>query len=194
MKKNESTFLFYNQSAADMISALHVTANNIERSPGSKPNNYFPFYPYVTPATLHSNQHNRPQVSTNSPKIAPTSVATPFGINDILSRTEAKRVFAGNFPENRAIDDYKLNQAPNTAGTMATVRSNFGSKRAAAAVAAHTATMLFNNNHKNSCHDNQQGHTISLGKPLTDLPGRPSIYWPGVLTEDWQEKVGIHGL
>ena len=194
MKKNESTFLFYNQSAADMISALHVTANNIERSPGSKPNNYFPFYPYVTPATLHSNQHNRPQVSTNSPKIAPTSVATPFGINDILSRTEAKRVFAGNFPENRAIDDYKLNQAPNTAGTMATVGSNVESKISAGAVAAHAAAMLFNNHHGISCHDNQLGQLKFSGKPLTDLPGRPPIHWPGVLTEDWQEKVGIHGL
>ena len=194
MEQNGSASFQKNQSAANMISVLHAAANIMEKSPGSIPHTHFPFYPYVTPATLHSNQHNRPQVSTNSPKIAPTSVATPFGINDILSRTEAKRVFAGNFPENRAIDDYKLNQAPNTAGTMATVRSNFGSKRAAAAVAAHTATMLFNNNHKNSCHDNQQGHTISLGKPLTDLPGCPSIYWPGVLTEDWQEKVGIHGL
>ena len=123
----------------------------------------------------------------------PTSVATPFGINDILSRTAATRVFTGNFPENRAISDFKFNQAPNTAGTMATVGSNFRGGRAAGAVAAHAAAMLFNNHHVISCHDNQPVQKVA-GKPLTDLPGRPPIYWPKVLTKDWQEKVGMHGL
>ena len=72
---------------------------------------------------------------------------------------------------------------------MATI----GSRRAAGAVAAHAAAVFFNNHHGIGCHDNHQGHIKFTGKPLTDLPGRPPIYWPGVLTEDWQEQVVVHG-
>ena len=193
MENNESTFLFNNQSAVSMISALQTAANIMEKSPGSIPNTHPYFYPYITPATFHSNQHHTTYVSTNSPQIAPTSVATPFGINDILSRTTSAGCFAVNSHENMVIDDFKFNQAPNTAATMATIGSNFGNKRAANAVAANAAAMLFNNHHGISCHDNQRGQTIFSGKPLTDLPGRLPIYWTGVLTEDWQEKVEIHG-
>ena len=193
MENNGSTFFPNNQSAASMMSALHAAANIMEKSPGSIPNTHIPFYPYVSSTTLQSNRHYTPQESTNSPKMAPTSVATPFDINDILSRTAAMGVLEGNFPENGAISDFKFNQALNTAGTMATVGSNFRGRRAAGAVAEHAAAMLFNNHHVISCHDNQPVQKVA-GKPLTDLPGRPPTYWPGVLTEDWQEKVGIHSL
>ena len=76
---------------------------------------------------------------------------------------------------------------------MATIRSNLGGRRAAGAVAAHAAVMLFNNHHGISCHDNHRGQMTFAGKPLTDLQGRPPIYLPGVLTEDWQEQVVVHG-
>ena len=194
MDDNGSAFLLNNQSAAGMMSALHAAANMIEKSPASIPNTHFPFYPYVTPATLHSNS---PQVSTRSPQMAPTSVATPFGINDILSRTAAAGASAGNFHGNGTIDDFKFNQTPNS---METMGGNLGGRRAAA-VAAHAAAMLFNNqqhgigyqsNHAGGM--GQQGQVKFEGKPLTDLPGRPPIYWPGVLTEDWHKKLGMHGL
>ena len=123
--------------------------------------------------------------------MAPTSVATPFGINDILSRTVTAEVSEENFYENRSIEDLKFNQTPNSAATMATFENGFGCR--SAAVAARAAAMFFNNNHGIGCHGNQQGQMKFTGKPLTDLPGRPPIYWPGVLTEDWQEKVGISG-
>ena len=193
MEDNGSSFILNNQSAAGMMSALHAAANIMEKSPPSISNTHFPFYPYVTPATLHSNRHHTPQVSTNSPKMAPTSVATPFGINDILSRTAAVDCFAGNLHGNDAIDDFKFNQVPRSAASMATIGSNLGGRRAAAAV-AHTAAMLFNNYHEIGCHGNQRRQIKFTGKPLTDLPGRPPIYWPGVLTEDWHEKIGMQGL
>ena len=192
MEENGSAFIPNNQSATSMISALQAAANIIRKSPGSIPNTHLHFYPYVTPAAFHSNQHHTPQVFTNSPKMAPTSVNTPFGINDILSRTAASGVSAKNFLGNGAIDDFKFNQTPSSAETMATIENCFGDR--SAAVAARTAAMIFNNNHGISCHGNQRGQIKFMGKPLTDLPGRPKIHWPGVLTEDLHEKVAINGL
>ena len=198
MEENGSAFLLNNQSAATAMSALHAAANMMKKSPSSIHNNHLPFYPYVNPATLHSNQNQTPQVFTNSPQHQmTTSVATPFGINDILSQTAASEVSGGNFHGNAAtINDYKFNQTPASA-TMATM----GGKRAAASVAAQAAAMLFNNHqgHHIGAHSNGgmgQGvhaNPIKIGKPLTDLPGRPPIYWPGMLTEDWHKKLGMHG-
>ena len=185
MENNGSPFLLNNQSAADMMSALHAAAKIMEKSPTSIPNTHFPFY--VTPATLHSNQHYSPQVSTNLPQIAPTSVKTPFSINEILSSTAATKNSAENFYGNRAIDDFKLNQTPNFENTIATIGSNLGGRRAA--VAPHAVAILFNNNHEIGCH----GKMKFAKKPLNDLSVRSSIYWPGLLTEDWHEKVGVCG-
>ena len=115
MEDNGSAFLLNNQSAAGMKYALQAVASIIEKSPTSIPNIPLPFY--VTPATLHSNQHHTPQVSTNSPQMAPTSVATTFGINDIMSRTAAARITAGNFYGNKVIDHFKFNHTLNSATT-----------------------------------------------------------------------------
>ena len=185
MENNGSPFLLNNQSAADMMSALHAAAKIMEKPTTSIPNTHFPFY--VTPATLHSNQHYSPQVSTNLPQIAPTSVKTPFSINEILSSTAATKNSAKNFYGNWAIDDFKLNQTPNFENTIATIGSNLGGRRAA--VAPHAVAILFNNNHEIGCH----GKMKFAEKPLNDLSVRSSIYWPGLLTEDWHEKVGVRG-
>ena len=91
------------------------------------------------------------------------------------------------------INDFKLNQTPNFATTMATMGSNQEGRMTAATDAANAAAMLFNNHHEIGCHDNQQGQMKFTGKPLTDLPGRSSIYWPGNLTKDLYEKMGVHG-
>ena len=197
MEDNGSAFLLNNQSAAAAMSALHAAANMMEKSPSSINSNHLPFYPYVTPATLHNNQHQISQASSNSPQHQmATNVATPFGINDILSQTAAARVSGGNFHGNAAtIHDFKFNQTT----ASATMDGNLGGRRAAAAVAAHAAAMLFNNHHGHhiGSHGNggmgQGAHVnpIKFGKPLTDLPGRPPIYWPGMLTEDWHKK--LHG-
>ena len=184
MEKNESPFFLNNQSAVSMVSALHAAASIIKKSPGSISNTNLPFYPYVTSATLHSNQHHTTYVSTNSLKTAPTSVATPFGINDILGRPAATGVSTEFFQGNRA--------APNYASSMATFENGFGDRKAA--FAARAAAILFNNNHGIGCHGNQQGQMSFTGKPLTDLPGRPTIILPGVLNEVWHEKVGTSGL
>ena len=193
MENKESPFFLNNQIAADMVSTLHAAANVIKKSPGSIPNTNLPFYPYVSSATLYSNQHNRPQISTNSTQMVPSSVATPFGINDILNRTAAAGACVRNFNGNKMINNFKFNRAPNFANTMATMGNNQGIRRTATAVAAHAAVMLFNNNYENGFHDNQLGQMKFAGKPLTDMSGRPPIYWPGVLTEDWHEKVGMQG-
>ena len=156
MEDNGSAFLLNNQSAATAMSALHAAANMMQKSPSSIHSNHLPFYPYVTPATLHSDQHQTPQVSSNSPQHEmATSVATPFGVNNILSPASV---------------------------TMATM----GGRRAAAAVAAQAAAMIFNNHHGRhiGAHSNSgmgQGvhaNPMKIGKPLADLPGRPPIYWP----------------
>ena len=191
MEENGSAFLLNNQSATTAMSALHAAANMMQKSPSSIHSNHFPFYSYVTPATLHSNQNQTPQVSPNSPQ---HQMATPFGINDILSQTAAAGVSKGNLHGNAAtINNYNFNQTPVSA-TMATM----GGRRAAAAVAA---AMLFKNHqgHHIGTHSNGgmgQGvhaNPMKIGKPLTDLPGRPPIYWPGMLPEDWHKKLGMHG-
>ena len=200
MDNNGNSFLLNNQSTAAAMSALHAAANMIEKSPSSIHSNQLPFYPYVTPATLHSNHHQTPQVSSNSPQHQmATSIATPFGINDILSRTAAVGISGVNFHGNStpSIEDFKFNQTTAPV-TMATMGGNFGGRRAAAAVAA---AMILNNHHGRSIEAHGNGgmgqgvHTnpMKFGKPLTDLPGRPPIYWPGVLTEDWHEQMGMHG-
>ena len=147
MEKNGSLFFPNNQSATSMVSALQAAASIMKKSPASIPNNHIPFYPYVTP----SNQHHTSQLSTNLPKMAPTSVVNPFSINDILSKTAV----ADCFPGNGEIEDFKFNQTPNSAANMATVENGFGSR--SAAVAARAAAMLFNNHHGVGYHGNQQG-------------------------------------
>ena len=189
IEDNGSGFFPNKQSATSMISALQTAVNIIKTSPLSIPNTNFPFY--FTPATLHSNQHHTSQVSTKSPQIAPTSVATPFGINVILGSIANADVSRGNFYGNGAIDDFRPNKTPNFKNTIATIESNFGGRRAAAD--AHAAAILFNDHRGIGCHDNQLGQMKFAGKPLIDLPGRPSIYWQGTLNKDWHEKVGTQG-
>ena len=140
MEQNRSASFPKNQSAGNMMSVLHAAANIMEKSPGSIPHTHFPFYPYVTSATLYSNQHHKPKLSTISPQMAPTSVATPFGINNILSRTVTAEVSEENFYENRSIEDLKFNQTPNSAATMATFENGFGCR--SAAVAARAAAIF----------------------------------------------------
>ena len=129
MEDNGSVFLLNDQSAAGMKSAMQAVASIIEKSPTSIPN--IPLPSYVTPATLHT-----PQVSTNSPQMAPTAAATPFGINDILIRTASADITAGNFHGNGTTGDFGFIQTPNSG-------SNFKGRRAAA-VAARLAAILFN--------------------------------------------------
>ena len=170
-----------------MISTLTAAVNIKENPPASIPNTNLPFY--ATPAFLHSNQHHTPQVPNNSPQMAPTSAATSFSINDILSRTEVAGPSAETLYGDKVINDFKLNQTPNFASTMATM----GSSQEVRRYAANAAVMLFNNHHEISCHGNQQEQMKFTGKPQNDLPGRPPIFWPGVLTKDLHEKMGING-
>ena len=186
MEDNGSAFFLNNQSAAGMMYAMHAAANFMEKYPASIPNTNIPFY--VTPAILHSNQHHTCQVSNNSPQMAPTSAATSFSINDILSRTDVGPS-AETLYGDKVVNDFKLNQTPNFASTMATM----GSSQEVRRYAANAAVMLFNNHHEIGCHGNQQEQMKFTGKPQNDLPGRPPIFWPGVLTKDLHEKMGING-
>ena len=198
MEENRNAFLLNNQSAAAAMSALQAASNMMEKSSSSIHSNHLPFYPYVTPETLHSDQHQTPQVSSNSPQHQMvTNVATPFGINDILSQKAASEVSGRKFHGNSAtINDFNFNKTPASA-TMATM----GGKRAAASVAAQAAAMLFNNHqgHHFGAQGNGgmgqgvHGNSMKIGKSLTDLPRRPPNYWPGMLTEDWHKKLGMHG-
>ena len=118
-------------------------------------------------------------------------MAPTFDINDILGSIANADVSAGNFYRNGAINDFRLNVTPNFENTIATIASNFGSRRAAAD--AHAAAMLYNNDDEIGCHGSRCEQIKFAGKPLNDLPGRPRIYWQGLLNKDWHEKVGTKG-
>ena len=183
---DSSAFLLNNQSAMNAMSALHAAASGMmDKSNGVQPT--LPFYPYVTTPSLHSNSlpTSSPPPSSFVTSMSSNMSGTPFGINDILSRGAG--MHRDHFGPGNGLEDCALKYGAGTVGPAAL--GGRGCATTAAAVAAQAAAMLFNN----SGHVMHSSPNVRLSKPLTDLPGRPPIYWPGVLADDWHEKLNMHG-
>lgn len=195
-----SAFLLGNQSAAVAMSALHAAAaTGMMDKGGSAPTTAIPFYPYNIPtSSFHTNNSNMQQPASSpspsnhggsSSSSSSNASGTPFGINDILNRgagVSMREHFgsgSGGGTDDCAALKYGGTVAPSPLGGR-------GCTTTAAAVAAQAAAMLFNNGAGHVMHSTSSG--VRLGKPLTDLPGRPPIYWPGVLADDWHDKLNMH--
>ena len=179
-----SAFILGNQSAAVAMSALHAAAGMMSDKSNPAPPT-LPFYPYVTTPSLHNGVNGMP--ASSPPPISTSNASgTPFGINDILSRGGGG--IREHFGSSNGVDDCTALKYSTVGPTSLGGRA---CTTAAAAVAAQAAAMLFNNT-SHVMHSSVSPN-VRLAKPLTDLPGRPPIYWPGVLADDWHEKLSMHG-
>uniref|UniRef100_F7AVR1 Homeobox domain-containing protein n=2 Tax=Ciona intestinalis TaxID=7719 RepID=F7AVR1_CIOIN len=129
-----------------------------------------PFYHY--PAFQHNNQNQglRNQ-HTNLQN------GTPFGINDILNRPIAASLTAQD-------STHHLSSIAGNAQSNPRFTSSIGH-------GSMMAAMYLGGSGIANAVSTSSGSRYP--KPLADLPGRPPIYWPGMMTDDWREKLAMPG-
>ncbi|CAK8688896.1 unnamed protein product [Clavelina lepadiformis] len=168
---DSNAFMFGNNSAAVAMSALQAAASASMMD--GKPQGAMSFYPY---SAFHANST---MGSTLRPMHASLANGTPFGINDILSRPIATSASVGEQTgaplASLSPSSQPANLYPNSMGQ--------------GAVMAQAAAMYLGNGGVNI----SPNSGMRYSKPLAELPGRPPIYWPGVISDDWREKLSMHG-
>ena len=169
-----NSFAFGNNSAmAAMTNALQAAAS-VGMIDGKNPQG-MPFYPYPT---FHTG-------STMSSSLRPMHSAlqnrTPFGINDILSRS----LSSSNSPSDSNGSPLMSIASNIDAG------SRFSSTMAPDSAVAQAAAMYFGASGMGNCLPGNA--SARFGKPLAELPGRAPIYWPGIISDDWREKLTMQG-
>nr|XP_039263369.1 homeobox protein unc-4-like [Styela clava] len=164
-------FLFGgNHAAAAAMNALHAAAASGMTDANATVQG---LYPYSAFQSHISSGNLKPGHSS--------SIATPFGINDILSRPSNGGEASSSCSNTNVMGSSPVHHGhimpPNSPG-------------AAMAQAAAAAAMYLGS----SVPSNSSGLN-RYSQPLTELPGRPAIFWPGVLQEDWREKMqrGVSG-
>lgn len=174
-----SAFLFSNNHVAAAMNALQAASSGINEP--RIPAQNFHSYPSFQPGGSFPNL----QKTISNP-----SSATPFGINDILSRTSA------------AGDNIAPTRPPSPARSSVASASYFGNGHAqvttpgaafAAAAAMYLGTSSLGGTNSVTGSMLSQAHPARYSKPLAELPGRTPIYWPGVLQKDWQDKFVCQG-
>ena len=170
--EDPNSFVFGNNSAvAAMTNALQAAAS--AGMIDGKNAQGMPFYPYPS---FHA-------TSTMSSSLRPINSAlqnrTPFGINDILSRSIAS--------SNSSLDSSgsPLMSIANNVDSG----SRFSSTMSQDSAVAQAAAMYFGTGGMGSCMPGNSA--VRFGKPLAELPGRAPIYWPGIISEDWREKLAM---
>ena len=162
--------MFGNNSAVAAMNALQVAAS--AGMMDGKNSQSMPFYPY---SPFHP-------TSTMASSLRPMHTAlqnrTPFGINDILNRSMASSNSAS--PDS---NDSSLMSMASNVDTGGRFTSSMGQDSAVAQAAA----MYFGAGGMGMTGNS----SVRFGKPLAELPGRAPIYWPGIISDDWREKISM---
>ena len=170
---DSSAFMLGGNSAAVAMNALRAAAS-AGIMEGKAPNS-MPIYPY---AQLTGNTS---VASALRPISSPLQGATPFGINDILSRPITTNSLGSGEIDSSALS--RSAASPAFAKFPTTMGQNVAMAQAAA--------MYLGGGGMANCMQSNHGN-LYTPKPLAELPGRPPIYWPGP-PGDWREKLNSQG-
>lgn len=172
--EDPNTFMFGNNSAVAAMNALQAAASAgmIDGKNGQG----MPFYPYPQ---FHSAS------STVASNLRPIHSAfqnrTPFGINDILSRSLSSSNSSSSDTSGSPLANIPVDAA-----------SRFTTTMGQDSAVAQAAAMYFSAGGMGNC---MSGNSpVRFNKPLAELPGRAPIYWPGIISDDWREKLAMQGM
>ena len=173
--EDPNSFAFGNNTAmAAMTNALQAAAS-VGMIDGKTPQG-MPFYPYPS---FHAGST---MASTLRPMHTALQNRTPFGINDILSRS---------IPSSNSATDSNGSPLMSIPSNV-DAGSRFSSTMTQDSAVAQAAAMYFGAGGVGNCLTGNSATRFS--KPLAELPGRAPIYWPGIISDDWREKLSMQGM
>lgn len=158
-----------NHAAAAAMSALHAAASSCMTEANVPVQSFYAHPGFQTQMTNDKLKQMHSQPS-----------GTPFGINDILGRSKNTR---------RNMDSLS-SPTPNYGQVITNNSHSAAMAHAAAAAAIYLGSGDLSNGSVVGLSNNVGLSTgTQYPKPLAELPGRSPIYWPGILQEDWRDKL-----
>ena len=171
--EDPNSFMFGNNTAVAAMSALQAAAS--AGMMDGKNAQGMPFYPYPQ---FHSASST--VASSLRPMHSALQNRTPFGINDILNRS----LTSSNSSSSDSSGSPLASMSNNVDAT-----SRFSSTMGQDSAVAQAAAMYFSAGGMGNCMSGSS--TVHFNKPLAELPGRAPIYWPGIISDDWREKLAM---